>query len=183
MTADTFRKQIADSTAHRPIRDYLSGLVLSDYQLLQCLLGMALDTSDKNHHKACWILELVMEAKIGWLAPHLEAYCNVLPAFQNESALRSISKICLFAAEHNKKQSDFLSSLHRNQITESCFDWLINPETKVATKAYAMRALHVLGKNEEWIYPELQRILSEDAAKHSAAYIAAAKDILHKLNK
>ena len=180
---DTFRKQIAASNALRPIRDHLSGLVLENHELLPCLLDMAFDVFDKNHHKACWVLELVMEAKIEWLAPHLDLFCNILPVFSSESALRSVSKICLFAVEHNMKYCGFLNGLHLQQIIESCFDWLINPDIKVATKAYAMWALYVLGKNEDWIYPELQRILSEDAAKHSAAYKAAAKDILRRLNR
>jgi hypothetical protein len=180
---DIFKKRVADSNALRPIRDRLSGLVLNDHALLPCLLDMVFDISDKNHHKACWILELVLEAKIEWLEPHLDIFCSVLPEFRSESALRSVSKICLFAVEHHKKHYDFLNGLHYQQIIEACFDWLIKPETKVATKAYAMRALYILGKNEDWIYPELQRILSEDAAKHSAAYIAAAKGILQRLNK
>lgn len=181
--ATSFQKQIENSTAHRPIRDYLSGMVLANQDLLEELLALAYNVADKNHHKACWVLELVMEAKIEWLAPHLDLFCKMLPLFKSESALRSISKICLFAVGHHRELGSFLTPFQLEQITASCFDWLINPETKVATKAYAMRALYLLGKSEDWIYPELQRILSEDAAKHSAAYKAVAKDILKQINK
>lgn len=179
----SLHNQIANSTAHRPIRDYLSGLVLADKSLLAELLSMAFDIKDKNHHKACWVLELVFEARIEWLSDYLDTFCNTLAAYDNESSLRSISKVCLFAVTHNQKRPGFLNGKHLEQITESCFDWLINPETKVATKAYAMRALYLIGKKEDWIYPELARILSEDAAKHSPAYMGAAKDILRRINK
>jgi hypothetical protein len=178
-----FYNQIVNSTAHRPIRDLLSGQVLNDNTLLPDLITIAFDTKDKNHHKACWILELVFEAKIKWLAPHLDSFCKELPHFSNESAMRPISKICLFASEYHQKHGGFLSPKHIEQIMEACFDWLINPKTKVATKAYSMRTLYILGKKEEWVYPELIRILSEDSAKHTAAYKAAAKDILKKINK
>lgn len=178
-----FYNQIANSTAHRPIRDLLSGMVLNDKSLLPDLLDIAFNVKDKNHHKACWILELVCEAKIEWLAPHLDAFCESLPKFTNESAMRPISKICQFTMEHEQNHPGFLSIPHKEQITEACFDWLINPETKVATKAYSMRTLFLLGKKEDWIYPELSRILSEDSAKHTAAYKAAAKDILRRINK
>lgn len=179
----SFYNQIANSTAHRPIRDLLSGMVLNDRSLLSGLLTVAFDIKDKNHHKACWILELVFEAKIEWLAPHLDAFCSILPNLKNESAMRPISKICQFALEHEQKHPGFLTPAYKELITEACFDWLIRPETKVATKAYSMRALFLLGKKEDWIYPELIRILSEDSAKHSAAYKAAAKDILKRINK
>ncbi|MHA3787338.1 hypothetical protein ACX0HA_03940 [Flavobacterium hauense] len=178
-----FYNQIANSTAHRPIRDLLSDMVLNDKTLLRDLLDVAFDVKDKNHHKACWILELVLEAKIEWLAPYLNAFCNALPHFTNESAMRPISKTCQFALEYTQQHPDFLTITHKEQITEACFDWLIKPETKVATKAYSMRTLFLLGKKEDWIYPELIRILSEDAAKHTAAYKAAAKEILRRINK
>ena len=128
-------------------------------------------------------MELVCEAKIEWLNGYLDVFCTTLSYFKNESAMRPMSKICLFAIEHREKHSDFLKISQVQQITESCFDWLINPKTKVATKAYSMRTLYLIGKKEDWIHPELTRILSEDAAKHTAAYKAAAKDILKKIEK
>jgi len=175
-----FYNSIANSTAHRPIRDLLSGRVLHDPALLRELLHVALDIKDKNHHKACWILELVMEARIEWLTPYRDAFCNTLSVYRQEGAIRSISKICLFAVTRHQKEK-FLEPNHLELITEACFDWLIDPEGKVAAKAYAMRTLFLLGEKEDWIYPELQRILSEDSVKHTAAYKGAARDILKRI--
>lgn len=154
--------------------------MLDNPELLPDLLDIAFDVKDKSHHKACWILELVMEAKIEWLIPHLDLFCDALAHYRDESAIRPISKICLFAVTRHHKQP-FLSAKHSEQITEACFDWLIDPNGKVAAKAYAMRALFLIGKKEGWIYPELQRILSEDSVKHTAAYKAAARDILRRI--
>jgi hypothetical protein len=44
-----------------------------------------------------------------------------------------------------------------------------------------MRALYNFGKKHLWINEELKMILSQDYPNHSAAYKAAAKDILKKL--
>jgi len=180
---DSFYQKIANSTAHRPVRDLLSGMVLQDKSLLPALMGMAFTIYDKNHHKAWWIAELVFEAKINWMTEYLDAFCNTLPLYSNESAIRPIAKICLFATEEQRKQPGFLNPAHCEKITEACFDWLIKPNGRVANKAYAMRALYFLGKKEGWIYPELTRILTEDAAQHTAAYRAAAKDILKKIGR
>jgi hypothetical protein len=176
-----FQVQVANSTAHRPIRDLLSGMVFSNPGLLPELMEMALNVADKNHHKACWTLELVMQAHIEWLPDYLDVFCSTLATYRHEGAIRSVSKICLFAVSHNQKHPGFLSGKHLQHITEACFDWLIDPKGKVANKAYAMRALYSIGKKEDWVYPELQRILSEDFVKHSAAYKAAAKELLLKL--
>jgi len=178
-----FYNSIVNSTAHRPIRDLLSGQVLNNPILLPDLLEIAFDTEDKNHHKACWTLELVLQVKIEWLSDHIDDFCNALPNFKQDGAVRSISKICMFAAQHNQKKPGFLNGNHLQQTMEACFDWLIDEKVKVATKAYAMRALFILGKKEDWVYPELSRILAEDSMKHSFAYIAAAKDILKRIKR
>lgn len=176
-----FYNRIVNSTAHRPVRDELSGMVLKDESLLQELTGVAFDVTDINHYKACWILELVYEAKKEWIEKDIATLCNTLSSYKHDGAIRSISKICLFAVEQHYKKA-FITPKQIQQITEACFDWLIDPNGKVAAKAYAMRALYLLGKKQDWIYPELQQILQQDFAQHSAGYKAAAKDILKKIS-
>lgn len=176
-------KEIENSTAHRPIRDKISGHVLAHPEAFEELFKMAMDVSDKNHHKACWNLELVLENKIEWISQYLDKFCDTLESFTDESSRRSISKICLFIAQREfpaKGQGNFASDAQLQKIASATFDWLID-ESKVATKAYSMRALYLLGKRYDWIYPELKEILSKDFGHHSAAYKSAAKQLLRKL--
>ncbi|MBD3583710.1 hypothetical protein [Flavobacterium selenitireducens] len=177
------RSEIHNSTAHRPIRDRISGYVLEHHEELETLLGMCLDVSDEDHHKACWNLELVLESRIDWLQPHLKKFCDSLVDFTDDSALRSISKICLFISQReftSRGNGNFATDEQLRKIASATFDWLID-ERKVATKAYAMRALYLLGKRYDWIYPELKEILSKDFPHHSAGYKAAAKQLLRRL--
>lgn len=177
----TFYKAIEASTAHRPVREKLCGDVLSDPTLFPLLLKIALDCTDKSHHKACWVLELVMENNIHWLKDHCNKFTTLLTSFKHEAAMRAVSKICLFAAQkHEKEKFAFLTRDHAQKIIEGCFDWLIN-DTKVATKAYAMRALYIFGKDQKWIHDELKHILPLGFPLHSPAYKAAAKDILKRI--
>lgn len=177
-----FYQQIENSTAHRPIRDKLCGDVLSNPELFTVLMQTALDCADKSHHKACWILELVLESNIHWLKEYLEEFTACLNSYTHEGAIRSVSKVCMFAAlKHQKEKYSFLSPAQEQLITEACFDWLIT-DTKVASKAYAMRTLYVLGKQHQWIHNELKHILPQGFPDHSPAYKAAAKDILKKIS-
>ena len=175
--------EIANSTAHRPIRDTISGYVLENPDAFDQLLEMCLDVSNPHHHKACWNLELVLEHRLDWIHPHLDGFCNSLVHFTNESALRSVSKVCLFIAKREfpgRGNGNFASDDQLQKIASATFDWLID-ERKVATKAYAMRTLYLLGKRYDWIYPELKEVLSKDFAHHSAGYKAAAKQLLLRL--
>ncbi|NMH29620.1 hypothetical protein G6047_16385 [Flavobacterium sp. SE-s28] len=176
--------EIEHSTAHRPIRDRIANSVLADEALFPQLFFCALDTKSDFHFKACWIMELVLNQKISLIEPYLDEFCQSLPYFENDSALRSISKICLFICERHfgKNQTVFASKEQLQHISEACFDWLIS-DGKVAMKAYAMRALFLTGKDFDWIYPELGTILEKDFPHHSAAYKAAARELLKKLKR
>lgn len=175
-----FYRQVENSTAHRPVRDTICTQVLTDEKLFPLLLNIALATDDTNHHKACWIMELVCDAKPELLAARLDEFCRTLPHYRHEGAIRSISKIALICVQRHIKTKNFLSAGQLKQITETCFDWLIT-DTKVASKAYAMRALYLLGKDDEWIHPELKVILQRGFSEHSAAYKSAAREILSKI--
>lgn len=169
-------KNVENSYAYRSSRDENAKLILTNLLLFSDLLTIAFDTADNNHHKACWILELVLEKQPHLLTDYLDDFCKNISKFTNESALRSISKICMFLSQHIS-----LTALQEEQITENCFDWLIKEDGKVATKAYSIRALYELAKKHDWIYPELKRILTDDYRKHSAAYKAVAREILKKI--
>lgn len=178
----TLYNKIAYSSGCRDSREEVANMVLNDKSLLSDLVHVALDTTDKHHHRACWILELVCEAKITWLKEYLPRFCSKLSYLKNESAIRPMGKICLFAVKQNDKNSGFISEEALQQITEVCFDWLITPNRKVGAKYYAIHTLYILGKNNNWIYPELRPILEQGFNEHTAAYKIAARDILRKID-
>ncbi|MGM8362879.1 hypothetical protein ACSV4D_13280 [Flavobacterium sp. ARAG 55.4] len=163
-------------------------LLIAEYILenkndLDELISICLSTEDKNNHKACWVLEFVSYKKLNWLQPYLDFLCKNLKDLTDESAMRPIAKIIqLLVFSHFKKTKNniFLSEENLQDIIETSFDWLIN-DTKVATKAYSIRTLYVLGNQYDWIHPELQIILSKDYANHSAAYKAVAREVLKKI--
>jgi hypothetical protein len=84
---------IVNGYAYRISRDENAQLILINADLFPNLLELALNLDDKNHYKACWILELVLEKQINFVPDHLPVFSFSLSKFTNESALRSISKI------------------------------------------------------------------------------------------
>lgn len=176
--------QIAVSSAHRKSREFNSDYILRHPEDFVDLLAIAFDLEDKNHHKACWILELVLESKLEWIDDYLDVFCQILPLYKQDGAVRSISKICLFLSQKHIGEliNDrvYLRPKHIRVITETCFDWMIGP-TKVASKVYAMRALFEIGKIKKTVHPELKDIIEKDFSLHTAAYKIATKDILKRM--
>ena len=75
-----------------------------------------------------------------------------------------------------------LQSNHKAKIIETCFYNMITDE-KIAPKAYAMNTLFLLGKDFDWILPELSQILERDFYNQSAGFKARAKHLLKKMKK
>ena len=169
-----FYQQLERSTAHRKCRDDLMFLALGNSVFLEELFEVALNINDKNHYKACWVLELVLMEKLELIEPHLDIFLTILSNYSHHGALRSISKIVMMLSrskniELEKKQKEIL--------IENCFLWLsLSP--KVATKAYAAYALRNFGKENQEILPLLYEILEQDYSKFTAAYKAMARDVM-----
>ena len=121
-------------------------------------------------------------SKTGMDKDLFDFFCSNIKHRKDISAIRPAAKICqLLVVSHYKKQEGIiLPEKNLEEILESSFDWLIN-NTKVASKAYSMRTLYILGKHYDWIYPELKTILNKDFPNHSAAYKAVAKEVLKKI--
>lgn len=173
----TYYQTIANSTAHRKSRDDNKNFIFNHPEHLPDLLQISYNTTDKNHHKACWILELVFEERLVLIQPHLSDFCDNLKHHTSDSAIRSLSKICLFLAQSKTLK---LTETQEEQITEACLDWLIQTD-KAANAAYSMRALYFLGKRQPWINDELKLILSREFVNQTPGYRAAVKDLLKRL--
>jgi hypothetical protein len=172
-----YYNQIAKSTAHRKSRDYNKDFLFCNPDYLKHLLDIALNVKDKNHHKACWILELLCEEKMALFLSFLDDFCETLSHYKNDSAIRSISKICLFLS-NSKKYS--LTEKQEEMIIETCLDWLIE-SNKAANVAYAMRTLYNLGKKHHWVHGELKVLLQRECGHQTPGYKSAVKDILKRL--
>ena len=177
-----FKKRLDSVTGHKESRQKQADEVLDNPELFPELIQLCFQTSNKNISKACWVLELVCYENLELIQEHLDFFCSNIKSLTDDGAIRAVSKVCLLLTiSHFRKKEILLSENHLQQITETCFDWLIK-DTKVASKCYAIRALHLLGNHFDWILPELKIILEKDYSNHSAAYQAVGREILKKIN-
>lgn len=169
--------------AKRIYRDKAARKIIDQPQLLPELVDMVFKTNDPQHIKAAWILELICLENITLLNPHIQKFIGRMSQIKNESALRPVSKICYtWCTYYMKGNSEiFLNNDDLNQIISCNFDWLIE-EHKVATQAFAMDTLFLLGDQEQWIHPELQSVLQNNADSESSGYKTRAGKILKNLN-
>jgi len=180
----SLRERIKNCTAHRKSREEYQRYILANPSEFPGLVAFGFEVSDKDSHKACWILEFVAYKRLDWFVPQLDFICENLSRLDDESSIRPLAKICqlLVGAHFTVGSKITLSESQLQKITEASFDWLIG-DFKVASKAYSMRTLFILGKHSNWILPELKDVLEKGFHEHTAAYKAAAREILKKLAK
>ncbi|MFM2230464.1 MAG: hypothetical protein RL607_1722 [Bacteroidota bacterium] len=171
--------QIAHIKAYRKTRDHYKELAFADAEFLSSLILVGCNPNDKNHYKALWILELVAEEQLGLLLPHLDIFCSHLNQFTLDPAVRPAAKICLFLVS---KKDVVLSVFQEEKIMEGCLDFIIR-EAKVATVAYALRALFRLGQKYPWVHDELRILLSRELENPSPGMKFVVKETLLHLKK
>ena len=171
--------------ATREKRLHYAQMVIKNPDLMPHLLEILFWVDDKLSCRAAWILEFVCKENLELLFPYLDNFTEQIHKVHLDSAVRPIAKICEFLIKsyYSKEENPIKTALqqkHQEKIIETCFDYMINDE-KIAPKAYAMNTLYLLGKDFEWIHPELRQILERDYPNQSAGFKARAKHILSKI--
>ena len=175
-------QKLLESDAHRASRMSACNYVIRKEKTEE-LTQIAFNLSHKSHVMAFWTLEFVCEKKLKLFVPFIDNFCEAFSQLKDDSSIRPATKISYFLAKSNHRKNGItLSHEQEHNLIEALIDRLIQEE-KVATKVYAMKALFVLGKKYDWVHDELKMIISQDYSNHSAAYQAATRNLLKKLNK
>lgn len=169
----------------REKRMEMAALVTKNPDLIRPLFQIAFDVDNPISCKACWVLEFTAKENLAFISPHLDLFTAKISTVHLDSAVRPMAKICEYLTTSYFKQNSIptrnnLSDEQLEKITAACFDWLIGNH-KVATQAYSMTSLLLLGRKFKWILPELKTILTQNYANGSAAYKARARMTLAKI--
>lgn len=181
-------KQLEDmQNAKRANREHVACLVLEHFELMPYLIEIVFEVENKLSIKAAWTLEIVCEKNLNLIIPYLDIFTATISSLKYDSAVRPAAKICNFMAiaftsKHKNAIKNHFTKKHINLVIETGFDWMLSKH-KVATKAYTMNALYLLGKHIDWVHEELQLILQQNISRESAAYKARGKITLALINK
>jgi len=185
LTKDQLYKELNYVNHSREKRLLYANLVIGNPELVRPLLEILFDVDDKISPRAAWVFEFMCNERLEDIIPHLDFFTENISKVHLDSTVRPVAKICeyltkaYYSKEKNAIKSN-LSQIHKERITEACFDWMINDE-KIAPKAYSMNSLYLLGTEYDWIHPELAIILERDFQMQSSGFKARARHILKKI--
>ncbi|MCC7520488.1 MAG: hypothetical protein IT220_02535 [Flavobacteriaceae bacterium] len=184
-------KHILDTmgVALRCNRERAATLILHDLTGIQEVLPLVFDTQYKNHHKAAWVIEIIFEQDLSLIYPHLTYFTSHLHHVKNDSAVRSLAKICRWVALDYKKCKTLQHPLQIAeilQLVEAGFDWMIGPYP-VAPKAYTMDTLFIFGNVQnaglEWVLESLKDVILQQIQQGSPGFQNHGHKILEQLKR
>ncbi|MFK2820018.1 adenylosuccinate lyase [Flavobacteriaceae sp. LMIT009] len=187
MTNQQLYKELDYVNHSRENRKKYAIMVISNPELIDKVLDILFQIDDKVSQRAAWLLEFVARENLDAILPYLDRITEEMHKVHLDPAVRPIAKICeyLIEAYYHKNANhtkEYLKPIHKERIIELSFDYMITDQ-KVAAKAYSMNSLYLLGKEYDWIHPELVQILEQGFASGSAAYKARSRHLLKKLKK
>lgn len=187
MTTEALYQELNYVNHSREKRLFYANMVIDNPDLVPKLLDILFMVDDKISCRAAWVFEFMCGEHLVTSIPYLDTFTSHIHRVHLDSAVRPVAKVCeyLIKAYYDKHDNAIKSALlpkHKEKIVEACFDWMINDE-KIAPKAYAMNTLYLLGKDYDWIHPELVMILERDYQMQSSGFKARARHILKKLKK
>ena len=187
MTSQELYTSLDNVNHSREKRKFYANLVMDNPHLMKDILEILFKVDDPISCRAAWVAEFVCKSDLSPMYPHLDYFTEHMHKVHLDSAVRPVAKICEYVCLSYFKKKDALSrkqitTIHKERITEACFDWLIT-EQKVAPKAYSLTSLFYLGTENDWIHPELHRIMEDDYHKGSAAYKARCRHMFENIRK
>ncbi len=187
MTRDELYKTLDYVNATREQRLKYAKLILKNSDLIPKIMDIIFEAQNKISDRAAWILEYVARENLDTILPHLEKFTSNMHKVKRDPAVRPIAKICecltaAFFSKSPNKTKALLKTIHKERIIEIAFHYLISDQ-KIATQVYSMNTLFLLGREFDWIHPELISTLERDYPKNSPGYKARARNILKKLKK
>ena len=141
----------------------------------------------KDSAYAARVLELAIKMESQVILPYLDEFCQLIKVVRLDASIRACAKIieilCVkYYVHNNSKYKKAIHDLHKDQFTETCFDWMIGDKA-TAIQAHSMYALYLLGADYEWIYSELIQVINKSMMVSSIGYQNRGKKIISAIQR
>ena len=135
--------------------------------------------------RAAWLLEYIAVHHPNRFIPVADAFLAQLSNQENRSCQRHFTNILIRLTHPKAHQGyrDALLSADREQLVETVFHWLIDPDTPVAIQANCMEVLLHLSNEFEWIKDELKQQIEFLLRDGSPAIQSRGKKVLAALGR
>jgi hypothetical protein len=160
----------------------LSAVLEAQQFALRDLIDLTFFEDDTIAFRAAWILENFLLKKPEAYLCELDYLLSRVKEVTYPSCQRHYAKILMHLTAHNAHAAirQKMDQTDLEPIVEQCFDWLIDPKTKVAVKNFSAITLSNLKERYPWIEEELKNQMEFLMRNGSAGIQVRGKKILGK---
>ncbi len=185
MDEQTLKERLATTWAKTKISSLVA--LVEDTGVTAALLHEVCydEKNDSIAFRAAWMLEYIAARYPERFIPVFGDFMIRLPNQRNPSCQRHFTKILMDIThpEAPKPYKDAYSMIDREQVVETVFGWLVDPQTPVAVQANCLDILFNMSSEFGWIAEELEHQVEFLLRNGSAAMQSRGKKILARLKK
>jgi len=147
------------------------------------LLELTLNADNRIAFHAAWLLDTLITQNLSWYRTDINILIHYAGQITHHSCHRHYVRIFMHLTSSKAPENvkSILAEVNLEPVVELCFDWLINPKTKVAVKVFAGETLCHLRNRHNWITEELKAQLHHLMRNGSPAIQVAGHRLLKQL--
>lgn len=170
---ESVRELIIAFRNNRDVGFFLPQVIASDIRLIEVIsLGKEIDYPFPQY--SSWLIAHVARQQPQKLYKHQPLLVDVFLDFSDESMKRNLLGALLDLPRIKYREGELL---------DHCFALLIDPNTKVAIKAYSMYMLLIFVEQFPELIPELEAAIEHNGKHQSPAFYGAARKVAKKLDR
>ena len=140
-------------------------------------LSLAKPDLGKLQFRSAYILEAVYFKNPGLFSPYLPSFFELFSTVTNGGMRRHFAKIGCHIIQKGYQPCQI------DAIATSCADWIIDPQTKVAVKAWALDMLLELSKTKKWVKDLFPEIVASLSTNPSAGIIVRLRRVKSQVSQ
>jgi hypothetical protein len=184
LTTDDIIKQLTNNRT-KGFVDRLAVTLREEKFDLNKLIDLTFIAEDKISFRAVWLLDATILGQPELYIDNLPYLVLRMKDVRNASCKRQYARIMMFLTAHNAPASVKIKmqAIDMEHIVEQCFDWMIDPQIKVAVQVFAAGTLFNLRHRYDWITDELTNQLQFMLRDGGPAVQSAGKRLVAGLNE
>ncbi|WP_133300151.1 hypothetical protein [Mucilaginibacter terrenus] len=184
LTEETIIKQLNENHTKGFVKQ-LAAQLLKEHFNLNRLVDLTFHPDQQTGFRAAWLLDTAILANPELYTTTITYLMQRMPQVTNASCKRHYARVMMHLTDAKAPLNvrETIAGADLESLVETCFDWMIDPETKVAVQVCAADTLFNLIPRFNWIKNELENQVKFMMRTGTAAMQARGKKLLAKLEK
>lgn len=153
---------------------------------IELIYSLSKSENKKIEFHSAWLLEKLCTKDLEFSVHFLSDLLNNFDKINNQSALRSFSKIIAMLLTSKAKLSTEISKIietcNKEKIIETCFSYIINKKTPISLNQWLVDILLYYSQEQDWIKEELNYFAQSLQIQSTPAKLQCAKRIKKRLS-